>query len=112
LHLYSEKNCGSSGLHNKPKQKNTKTMSWSIYAMCKAPAVSNKVQADLSKYKMAEPEEAIKNKLGEVICDALREFPENAFVNVEASGSQSVGSDGKSKNTFTVKVEEKWMYVE
>jgi len=87
-------------------------MSWSIYAMCKAPAVSNKVQADLSKYKMAEPEEAIKNKLGEVICDALREFPENAFVNVEASGSQSVGSDGKSKNTFTVKVEEKWMYVE
>lgn len=80
--------------------------------MGKAPAVSNKVRTDLSKFKMTEPEETIKNKIGEVICDALREFPENVVVNIEASGSQSVGSDGKSKNTFSMKLEEKWMYVE
>jgi hypothetical protein len=43
-------------------KKNTKKMSWSIYAMGKAPAVSNKVHTDLSKYKMAEPEETLKNK--------------------------------------------------
>lgn len=79
-------------------------MSWSVSAMGKGSAVAAKVKEELSRYKCAEPEETIKEKISEAIQAACNGAPNQGF-NVSANGSQySDGGVVKGMN-FSAKVD-------
>lgn len=90
-------------------------MSWSTTAIGKPAAVAAKVKEDIERYKCAEPEESIKNSIGQSIYAALACFPEGTAVRVEASGSQYVPDASKPDaaiNTLNVKIEPLYGFIE
>jgi hypothetical protein len=87
-------------------------MSWHVSAVGKAPAVATKLAADIARMKCAEPEEAIKNSIAEVIAKALSAFPPDCAVRVEARGSQSPAPNDKFTNQLKVSIEPLWGFVE
>lgn len=88
-------------------------MSWSTSAVGKPAAVAAKIAADIARIKCIEPEEAIKNKLGEAIAAALAAFPPESAVSIEANGSQSSSSQpGIATNSFSVSVKPLYGFVE
>ena len=90
-------------------------MSWSVSAIGKAGPVAAKVAADLAAVKCSEPEETIKNTIGNVIAIALKEFPPDFPVRVRASGSQYSPSGTPSTpqiNQLSVTLEPIYGFVE
>lgn len=71
-------------------------MSWSVNAVGRAHAVAAKLAKDFSAIKCLEPEETIKNAVGQIIATALAAFPENYAVTVNANGSQGPGYDANT----------------
>lgn len=81
-------------------------MSWSVSAVGKASAVATRIKEQMAVGKCAEPEETIKQAVGEIIATALGSMPEQSLaVKVEASGSQSTTNNIVVSNSLTVKIE-------
>ena len=88
-------------------------MSWSISAIGKPAAVAAKIKADLSAYECSEPEETIRQTIGNAIAQALEAMPASSAVKVTASGSQSPSTEpGKFTNSFKAEVENLYGFVE
>jgi hypothetical protein len=91
-------------------------MSWSVSAIGKAAAVAEKVASELERSKCSEPEETIKNTVADVVGVALRAFPPNYAVRVNASGSQQTPDFSKAPkeivNSLNVSIEPIWGFVE
>lgn len=64
-------------------------MSWSASRSGKPVEVAAQLKADLEGIRCIEPEETIKNKVGEIIATALAAYPPEFSVKVSAVGSQS-----------------------
>jgi hypothetical protein len=89
-------------------------MSWSVTAIGRASAVQEKLNVEFGRIICPEPEETIKNHVREAVHTALKAFPPNHPVRVEASGSQSQ-PDSKAPektNQLIVKIEPIWGFVE
>jgi hypothetical protein len=81
-------------------------MSWSVSAVGKPAAVAVKLAGAFTTNKCMEPEETIRQQVGQIIAKALEVFPADTAVNVSASGSQqSPKGDGKFINQLSVKIE-------
>lgn len=93
-------------------------MSWSVSAIGKPAAVAAKVEADLSSYKCADPEEGVKQAACAAILAGLKAQAANSVVRVAASGHQQpvYGKDaqqtGEFQNTLNVTVEPIYGFVE
>lgn len=90
-------------------------MSWSVAAIGKPAAVAAKIKADLGAYKCQEPEETIKQTIGNAIEQALNAMPANAAVEVTGNGSQgsiNPAEPGKVTNSFSVTVKNLYGFVE
>src|ERR1700758_5741504 len=91
------------------------SMSWSIGAVGKAPAVAAKIAADIARIKCTEPEETIKNTVGDALARALAVMPPNMAVRVDAAGSQYAPDSTKPtefQNSLSVKLEPLYGFVE
>lgn len=86
-------------------------MSWSSNAVGRAPAVAKKVAEDIARIKCSEPEETVKNKVGEAIAAALGGMDPNAVVKVDANGSQSTYG-GTAVNSLSVSIVPQYGFVE
>ena len=87
-------------------------MSWSIQASGKAKPVAAKLAKDLAQIKCSEPEETIKNKVGEIIAAALGSFSDKIPVTIKASGSQSTDNNLVVSNSLNVSIEPQWNFLE
>lgn len=87
-------------------------MSWSVSAVGRPKAVAEKIAADLKRITCVEPEEQIKNKLGEAIALALAAFPAESAVSVEMNGSQYSPGPGVASNTFSVSLKPIYGFLE
>lgn len=63
-------------------------MSWSINVVGKVSAVRAKAQDDLKQINCMEPEESIKNAVGDIIDTSLCAYPHSVAVKIIANGSQ------------------------
>lgn len=87
-------------------------MSWSISATGGRQAVLKSCQEQLAKITCSEPEESIKNKVGEIIEMALVGV-EGGGVMVAASGSQYTPEQGKPpRNTLRFEITEIYNFAE
>lgn len=88
-------------------------MSWSYNGIGKPSAVLEDAQLRLSAVKCSEPEETIKNKVGDILLASLSAFPESSAVQVEAYGSQTVDSTtGKATNSLHFDIKPLYGFVE
>lgn len=89
-------------------------MSWSVNAVGKPKAVAAKLAEAFSKNPCSEPEETIRQSVAGAIAAALQVYPDDAAVNVEANGSQSVNGSNpeKATNSLTVKIQPLFGFVE
>ena len=87
-------------------------MSWSFYATGKPAAVLNKAKADLAAIKCAEPEEAIKGKVAEIIETGLAAYPSTGAVTIVVHGSQSTTFDGAALNSLKLEITPIYNFVE
>ena len=107
-----DEECEAGVLHPEAPQQRRVSMSWSVSAVGKAPAVAEKI-ATGTNHKCSEPEETIKNAVAAAIATALTAFPADGVVRVEASGSQQTDTaTGKAVNSLKVNVEPVWGFVE
>lgn len=64
-------------------------MSWSVFAIGKAPAVRASIAEQFTRYKCSEPEETVKKAVAASIDAALEAQDPATVVKVAASGSQN-----------------------
>lgn len=86
-------------------------MSWSFSATGRPKAVAEKAKAYLAGVKCAEPEESIKNKIGNIIDMALMSFPESGAVKITCNGTQSPQGTF-ALNSVRLEIEPLWGFVE
>jgi hypothetical protein len=79
-------------------------MSWSLSKSGFAGPVAVLIAEDIKRSKCVEPEETIKNTVGQAIILALEAYPPETPVNVAASGSQGQMVDGKCVNSLNVAI--------
>lgn len=87
-------------------------MSWSFYGVGKPAAVLNKAKTELPKCRCSEPEETIKSKVIDIIEICLAAYPDASAVQIDANGSQSNDSDGKTTNSLVVNIKPLYGFVE
>lgn len=87
-------------------------MSWSFHATGRPQGVINKAKEDFAKISCAEPEETIRLGVLATIEKSLGAMPADVVVQVTASGSQSVTTDGKFSNTLNVAIQPLFQFVE
>ena len=85
-------------------------MSWSVNRIGKPEVIKPLVISDIANYHCAEPEETVKNKVGEAIVTILDSAPTSGYiVRIEASGSQYASDSskhpGKFHNSVNLKIE-------
>lgn len=87
-------------------------MSWSFYKVGNPATVLVEARKDLAHYKCAEPEEAIKAKVLEILEISLSKFPADLPVKVQASGSQSTKeSSQEAANNLSFTIEPLYGFV-
>lgn len=73
-------------------------MSWSVMASDKRDAALTEIEKQMATSRHEEPEQSIKDKVGEIIKLALDPLPEGQQVRITARGSQwmQFGPDGEN----------------
>lgn len=84
-------------------------MSWGIQAIGQSGKVASKVREDIKRTTCVEPEEAIKNAIGEAIAKACEDM--GGAVKVSAGGSMS-SYNGLRAHSLNVTVEPLYGFVE
>ena len=88
-------------------------MSWSFTAVGKPAAILAKAEADMTRYKCAEPEEQIKTKVLGIIKASLLVYPDVAAVEISASGSQQpTDQPGRFMNSVSVVIKPIYGFIE
>lgn len=89
-------------------------MSWTVASTGKPAAVAAFVAQQFAAITCAEPEQTIKNSIAQAVDVALKAFPADVPVRVQAHGSQSTNSDrpGVATNQLSVEINPIWGFVE
>ena len=80
-------------------------MSWSINAVGKPAAVAKSCREQISGYKCAEPEEAVRQMIVEAIEAACKGFNDSTLVRVNANGSMYTADGASQYNSASLTIE-------